>query len=96
MLIIVQAIFGFGVGGEFPVAASAASERAEETKAKRGCTVQLVFAMQVGLPPNPNFKPTMTASHVILLICFSSRDRCQSRSCDTVNEDNEGACSLAA
>ncbi|KAK9856439.1 hypothetical protein WJX84_007586 [Apatococcus fuscideae] len=46
MLIIVQAIFGFGVGGEFPVAASAASERAEETKAKRGCTVQLVFAMQ--------------------------------------------------
>ena len=49
MLIIVQAIFGFGVGGEFPVAASSASERAEETHANRGCTVQLVFAMQVGL-----------------------------------------------
>ena len=55
MLIIVQAVFGFGVGGEFPVAASSASERAEETHANRGCTVQLVFAMQVcfhGLLPD--------------------------------------------
>ncbi|KAK9867868.1 hypothetical protein WJX84_003938 [Apatococcus fuscideae] len=46
MIIIVQAIFGFGVGGEFPVAASSASERAEHSKLHRGKTVQLVFSMQ--------------------------------------------------
>eukprot|EP00891_Asterochloris_glomerata_P008306 jgi/Astpho2/8306/e_gw1.00122.31.1_t len=49
MLIIAQTIFGFGVGGEFPVAASSASERAEgSTKLQklRGQTVVLVFSMQ--------------------------------------------------
>ncbi|KAK9807684.1 hypothetical protein WJX72_006095 [[Myrmecia] bisecta] len=48
-LIVAQTVFGFGVGGEFPVAASSASERAEgseKLKSRRGQTVVLVFAMQ--------------------------------------------------
>lgn len=49
-LIVAQALFGFGVGGEFPVAAASAAERAESKlslRALRGQTVVLVFAMQV-------------------------------------------------
>jgi MFS family permease len=44
-----QALFGFGCGGEFPVAAASASERAEsdaKLRALRGQTTVLVFAMQ--------------------------------------------------
>ena len=49
-VIIVQAFFGVAVGGEFPVAAASAAERAEsdeQLRAKRGRTVVLVFSMQV-------------------------------------------------
>lgn len=49
-LIAVQAFFGMAVGGEFPVAASSAAERAEASeklRTKRGQTVVLVFSMQV-------------------------------------------------
>ena len=45
-----QALFGFGCGGEFPVAAASAAERAESTEALkglRGQTTVLVFSMQV-------------------------------------------------
>ncbi len=45
-----QVIFGYGVGGEYPIASSSAAERAEADKQlqfKRGETVILVFAMQV-------------------------------------------------
>ncbi|KAK9796270.1 hypothetical protein WJX73_010488 [Symbiochloris irregularis] len=48
-LIAVQAFFGMAVGGEFPVAASSAAERAEASeklRTKRGQTVVLVFSMQ--------------------------------------------------
>jgi len=44
-----QALFGFGCGGEFPVAAASASERAESSeklRSLRGQTTVLVFAMQ--------------------------------------------------
>lgn len=47
---MLQVIFGFGVGGEYPIASSSASERAEadaQLQFKRGETVILVFAMQV-------------------------------------------------
>ncbi|KAK9814173.1 hypothetical protein WJX72_001627 [[Myrmecia] bisecta] len=49
MYVICQAIFGFGVGGEYPIAASSAAERAQSQKAmvhRRGETVVLVFSMQ--------------------------------------------------
>ena len=45
-----QVMFGYGVGGEYPIASSSAAERAEADKQlqfKRGETVILVFAMQV-------------------------------------------------
>ena len=45
-----QAIFGFGVGGEYPVASTSASERAEASSTlvhRRGETVVMVFSMQV-------------------------------------------------
>ena len=48
-LIGAQALFGFGCGGEFPVAAASASERAESEahlKGLRGRTTVLVFSMQ--------------------------------------------------
>lgn len=48
----IQVIFGFGVGGEYPIASSSAAERAEADKQlqfKRGETVILVFAMQVSI-----------------------------------------------
>lgn len=50
-----QALFGFGCGGEFPVAAASAAERAESTdelKGLRGQTTVLVFSMQVCSMPN--------------------------------------------
>ena len=46
----IQVIFGYGVGGEYPIASSSAAERAEadrQLQFKRGETVILVFAMQV-------------------------------------------------
>ena len=49
-LLLSQVIFGYGVGGEYPIASASASERAEAEKQlqfKRGETVILVFAMQV-------------------------------------------------
>ncbi|KAK9839247.1 hypothetical protein WJX81_004005 [Elliptochloris bilobata] len=48
-LIGAQALFGFGCGGEFPVAAASASERAESEahlRGLRGRTTVLVFSMQ--------------------------------------------------
>lgn len=63
-LIAAQAVFGFGVGGEFPVASSSASEKTEGAMGgpgeavlggprlgKRGENVVLVFSMQVGAGP---------------------------------------------
>lgn len=44
-----QAVFGVGVGGEYPIASTSASERAEADEslhAKRGETVMLTFSMQ--------------------------------------------------
>ena len=51
MYIVAQFVFGFGVGGEYPMAAGSAAERAEaggKAKAKkRGREVLLTFSMQV-------------------------------------------------
>lgn len=49
MFVIVQAIYGIGVGGEYPTASSAANERANSSKdlqKLRGRTVVLVFSNQ--------------------------------------------------
>jgi MFS family permease len=49
MFVIVQTIYGIGVGGEYPVASSSANERANSYKSlrnKRGRTVVLVFSNQ--------------------------------------------------
>lgn len=49
LLCIGLAIFGFGVGGEYPLAASSAAERAEgspENRKKRGQTIALTFTQQ--------------------------------------------------
>ncbi|CAL8460494.1 g23 [Coccomyxa elongata] len=49
MFVIVQGIYGVGVGGEYPTASSAANERANSTKhlqKLRGRTVVLVFSNQ--------------------------------------------------
>lgn len=46
---IFQALYGVGVGGEYPVASTSANERAEQDKSlqhKRGQTVVLTFSMQ--------------------------------------------------
>ncbi len=49
--IIAQFVFGFGVGGEYPMAAGSAAERAEAggkaMAKKRGREVLLTFSMQV-------------------------------------------------
>lgn len=50
-----QAIFGFGVGGEYPVASTSAAERAESSSTlvnRRGETVIMVFSMQVSSSSN--------------------------------------------
>jgi len=50
-----QAIFGFGVGGEYPVASTSAAERAESSSTlvnRRGETVIMVFSMQVNSSSN--------------------------------------------
>jgi len=55
-LIAAQALFGFGCGGEFPVAAASASEHAESSahlKGLRGRTTVLVFSMQARARPEP-------------------------------------------
>lgn len=62
-----QVIFGYGVGGEYPIASSSAAERAEadrQLQFKRGETVILVFAMQGW----GNWFNTMVL--VVLLACF--------------------------
>lgn len=49
MYSISQSIFGVGVGGEYPIASTSASERAEADESlagKRGETVMLTFSMQ--------------------------------------------------
>lgn len=49
MYTLSQAVFGVGVGGEYPIASTSASERAEADEAlhdKRGETVMLTFSMQ--------------------------------------------------
>ena len=48
-----QFIYGFGVGGEYPLASSSAAERAEAdaaTRARRGETIVCTFAMQARAP----------------------------------------------
>ena len=63
-----QALFGFGCGGEFPVAAASAAERAESTdelKGLRGQTTVLVFSMQVS---SSQYPALCLLSHVSLLI----------------------------
>ncbi|KAK9842394.1 hypothetical protein WJX84_005508, partial [Apatococcus fuscideae] len=69
MYIVSQFIFGYGVGGEYPMAAGSAAERAEAggkaMAKKRGREVVLTFSMQgVG-----NF--TNTAVLCILIVCFN-------------------------
>ena len=53
--IIAQFMFGYGVGGEYPMAAGSAAERAEAggraKAAKRGMEVVLTFSMQ-GMAPD--------------------------------------------
>lgn len=60
MYTLSQAVFGVGVGGEYPIASTSASERAEADESlhgKRGETVMLTFSMQGGgagsLAPDP-------------------------------------------
>lgn len=52
MYIVSQFVFGYGVGGEYPMAAGSAAERAEAggkaMAKKRGREVVLTFSMQVG------------------------------------------------
>ena len=65
-------IFGFGVGGEYPLAASSAAERAEgsaENRAKRGQTIALVFTQQGW----GNFSNTLVI--LILLACVGATGR---------------------
>ena len=49
--IVAQFVFGYGVGGEYPMAAGSAAERAEtggkEAARHRGRAVVLTFSMQV-------------------------------------------------
>lgn len=51
MYIVSQFVFGYGVGGEYPMAAGSAAERAEAggkaMAKKRGREVVLTFSMQV-------------------------------------------------
>lgn len=53
--IVAQFVFGYGVGGEYPMAAGSAAERAEAggraKAAKRGMEVVLTFSMQGEPPP---------------------------------------------
>lgn len=56
MYAVSQAVFGVGVGGEYPIASTSASERAEADRAlhhRRGETVMLTFSMQGALPVQP-------------------------------------------
>ena len=49
MYAVAQTVFGVGVGGEYPIASTSASERAEADEAllhRRGETVMLTFSMQ--------------------------------------------------
>lgn len=66
MYIVAQFVFGFGVGGEYPMAAGSAAERAEaggKAKAKkRGREVLLTFSMQVSLLLLTCWQPSMVMS----------------------------------
>lgn len=56
MYAVSQTVFGVGVGGEYPIASTSASERAEADQAlhhRRGETVMLTFSMQGAPPPQP-------------------------------------------
>jgi PHS family inorganic phosphate transporter-like MFS transporter len=46
LLALFRLVVGFGVGGEYPLAASIASENAEDAQQKRGRAVAFTFAMQ--------------------------------------------------
>ncbi|ELR23023.1 transporter, major facilitator superfamily superfamily protein [Acanthamoeba castellanii str. Neff] len=46
LLALFRLVVGFGVGGEYPLAASIASENAEDANQKRGRAVAFTFAMQ--------------------------------------------------
>lgn len=68
--IVAQFVFGYGVGGEYPMAAGSAAERAEAggraKAAKRGMEVVLTFSMQgVG-----NFTNTLVI--LILFLCYDT------------------------
>ena len=58
MYIVSQFIFGYGVGGEYPMAAGSAAERAEAggkaMAKKRGREVVLTFSMQVRIHSCPS------------------------------------------
>lgn len=68
--IISQFVFGYGVGGEYPMAAGSAAERAEaggrKTASKRGREVVLTFSQQ-GLGNFVN-----VAVLLILMVCFDT------------------------
>jgi MFS family permease len=70
MYIVSQFVFGYGVGGEYPMAAGSAAERAEaggkKAAAKRGREVVLTFSMQ-GLGNFINI-----AVLLILFACFDT------------------------
>ncbi len=70
-----QFIFGYGVGGEYPLASSSAAERAEASKAlrfRRGEMVVCTFSMQVRHTANlpfclfPNFANAKLGRLVLL------------------------------
>jgi hypothetical protein len=51
---VAQFVFGYGTGGEYPMASGSAAERAEaggkEAARKRGRTMVLTFSMQASTP----------------------------------------------
>ena len=72
LLCIGLSIFGFGVGGEYPLAASSAAERAEgsvEMRKKRGQTIALTFTQQGW----GNWSNTLVI--LILLACVGATGR---------------------
>ena len=72
VLCVGLSVFGFGVGGEYPLAASSAAERAEgsaENRKKRGQTIALVFTQQGW----GNFSNTLVI--LILLACVGATGR---------------------
>ncbi len=72
--VIAQFIFGYGVGGEYPMAAGSAAERAETGGKRaarfRGRAVVLTFSMQVGLNTSVEGHSSFAPSNRAL--CMSS------------------------